>query len=200
MRAGQMFKFEFDVGELMKTAEAWGAAVDQMPFALSRALNDAVTDARQYLVERTWPSHVNVRNSQFIGWALRIDYSDKYNLEARIYDQSKGNVHLKLHDKGGVKTTTGHFVIPTSNVTMTSRGARNDQKPRNLRNKVVMGNSIFQRQGRGKHKYLVKMYSMTTSVNQPADVPFSEDFSMVMRSRIDAYFLPRMVEAMATRK
>jgi hypothetical protein len=85
-----------------------------MPFALSRALNDAVKDAREHLIDKTWPQHVTMRNSQFIGWALRIDFSDKYNLEARIYDQSKGNVHLKLHDQGGVKTTQGRFAMRKS--------------------------------------------------------------------------------------
>jgi hypothetical protein len=110
----EMFNFEFDVDGLIKGAEQWGAAANQMPFALSRALNDAVKDAREHLIDKTWPQHVTMRNSQFIGWALRIDFSDKYNLEARIYDQSKGNVHLKLHDQGGVKTTQGRFAMRKS--------------------------------------------------------------------------------------
>jgi hypothetical protein len=56
-----MFNFEFDVDGLIK------AAADQMPFALSRALNDAVKDAREHLIDKTWPNHVTVRDSQFIG-------------------------------------------------------------------------------------------------------------------------------------
>jgi hypothetical protein len=137
-----MFNFEFDADGLIKAAEQWGAAADQMPFALSRALNDAVKDARKHLVDKTWPDHVTVRNSQFIGWALHIEFSDKYNLEAKIYDQSKGNVHLKLHDEGGVKTAQGRFAIPTKAVTLTPRGERNDQKPANLHNKVVIGRDL----------------------------------------------------------
>lgn len=196
-----MFKFELDVSDLLKKAEQWGAAAEQVPFALSRALNDAVTDAREHLVTQTWPRHVNVRNAAFIGWALRINYSTKYDLTAEIYDQTKGNVHLALHDKGGVKTTTqGRFVIPTSNVTMTSHGVRQSQKPVNLKNKVVIGNSIYQRQGSGKNKYLVKMFTIVRQVNQPADVPFTEDFQSVIRAKVDAYFLPRLLQAVATAK
>lgn len=193
-----MFNFEFDVGDLLKKAEQWGAAAEQAPFALSRALNDAVTDAREHLVTKTWPQHVHVRNSSFIGWALRINYSTKYDLTASIYDQSKGNVHLKLHDTGGTKTAQGRFVVPTSNVTMTAHGARRSDRPANLKNKVVIGNAIFQRQGSGKNKYLVKMYTLTRQVNQPADVPFSEDFKDVISSKVEAYFLPRMTQAMAS--
>ncbi|MGY3278142.1 hypothetical protein [Bradyrhizobium sp. S3.7.6] len=195
-----MFKFDLDVGGLIQSAEQWGAAADQMPFALSRALNDAVKDARQHLVDQTWPTHVTVRNSQFIGWALRIEFSDKYNLEARIYDQSKGNVHLALHDQGGLKTAQGRFIIPTKAVTLTSRGVRTDQRPVNMRKKVVIGNSIYQKQGRGKNKKLVRMFTLTHNVNQPADVPFSQDFKQVISAKVDAYFLPRMLEAMATRR
>jgi hypothetical protein len=199
-RGDPMFKFEFDTGELFKKIEQWGAAADQMPYALSRALNDAVMDARRHLVDRTWPEHVTVRNSQFIGWALHIEFSDKYNLEAKIYDQSKGNVHLTPHDKGGVKTAQGRFAIPTKAVTLTAHGERTDQKPANLRNKVVIGSSIYQQQGRGKNKKLVKMYTLAHQAKQPADVPFSEDFKTVISARINAYFLPRMTEAMATRR
>jgi hypothetical protein len=75
-----------------------------------------------------------------------------------------------------------------------------DQRPANLRNKVVIGNSIYQQQGRGKNKKLVKMYTLAHQAKQPADVPFSEDFKTVISGRINAYFLPRIVEAMATRR
>jgi hypothetical protein len=196
-----VFKFELDVSGLIDATEQMGAALDQMPFALSRALNDAVKDARDHLVSTTWPTHVTVRNSAFIGYALRIDFSDKYNLEARIYDQSNGNVHLKLHDQGGIKTAqSGRIAIPTDAVTLTSRGERKGQRPRELTNKVVRGNAIYQQQGHGKNRRLVKMYTLATQARQPADVPFTEDFKTVISAKVNAYFLPRMVEAMATRK
>lgn len=195
-----MFKFEIDISGLMDMADQWTGAAEQMPFVLSRALNDAVTDARQYLIETTWPNAVTVRNSQFINYALRIDYSDKYNLEARIYDQSNGSVHLKMHDQGGNKTPQGRLAIPTKAVSMTSHGARSDQRPATMDRKVVLGNAIFQQQGRGKNKKLVKMYTLAHSASQPADVPFSADFKTVISAKVDAYFLPRMTQAMASRR
>jgi hypothetical protein len=44
------------------------------------------------------------------------------------------------------------------------------------------------------------MYTLAHQAKQPADVPFSEDFKTVISARINAYFLPRVTEAMATRR
>lgn len=52
----------------------------------------------------------------------------------------------------------GKFAVPTKAVTLTSHGERSDQKPKNLRNKVAIGNAIYYQQGRGKNKTLVTMY------------------------------------------
>lgn len=199
-------KIELDVDELIKKAEAWGAAADQMPYALSRALNATMDDARDYLVTHTWPEHVTVRNSNFIRRALTILYSDKHDLQAMIYenrDNVRSNAHLALHDKGGTKTAKGQFTIPTGNITLTSFGPRADEKPGHFKG-VILGRTLYKRvkHGRGRHhtSTLVPMYRLARSVNQPADVPFTEDFQRIVRTKIDEYFLPYMTQAMATRR
>lgn len=195
-----MFELKIDASAFEVWSVAMDAMLDQIPFALSRALNDAAFDARQVLVDQTWPSHVTVRNTSFIGWALKIERSDKYNLRVTIYDQSKGNVHLPLHAEGGTKTAKGRFAIPTAAVSLTSQGARTNQKPSNLARKVVIGNAIYQQQGHGRNQKLVKMYTLAHSVKQPADVPFEQDFETAMRASITAHFPVRMMEAMKTRR
>jgi hypothetical protein len=196
-----MFELQIDAAEFERKVADMGAAMDQLPFALSRALNDAVTEARHTLVDQTWPQHVTVRNSSFIGYALRTEFSTKYDLRVAIYDQSKGNVHLQLHNVGGTKQAKGRFTIPTAAVKLGVHGARANQRPANLANKVVIGNAIYQRQGRGKkNKKLVKMYTLASSVNQPADVPFQQDFETAMRASVTAHFPERMMQAMQTRR
>lgn len=195
-----MFDLQIDAGEFERKVADMGAALDQLPFALSRALNDAVKEARQVLTDETWPQHVTVRNNAFIGWALRTEFSTKYDLRVMIYDRSKGNVHLNLHADGGVKTAKGDFAIPTKAVTLTAHGVTDSQRPRNLARKVKIGNAIFQEQGRGKNKKLVKMFTLARTVKQPADVPFEQDFETAMRASITASFPQRMKEAMQTRR
>jgi hypothetical protein len=196
-----MFEIDFDVDQLIRKAEAIGASADQMPYAFSRALNMAMDDARDHLVNVTWPQHVTVRNEQFIRRLLTIKYSDKHDLEAEIFENKgavRGDAHLKLHDQGGVKTAKGQFAIPTRNVTITSYGPRADQKPSHLQKKVVIGNTLYAVMGRKHHTKLVPMYRLAKTVNQPADVPFTSDFYQVISGRIDAYFMPALALAMAT--
>ncbi len=82
----------------------------------------------------------------------------------------------------------------------TGRGVRSDQRPRQLKNAVVRNGFIFQAQGGNKNRRLALMYTLRPTVNQPADVPFTEDFEIAMRDSVKAS-LPRwMAEAMRTKK
>jgi hypothetical protein len=191
-----MFEIQIDAKPFEDMVERMGAAMEQMPFALSRALNDAATNAKQVLVNETWPSHVTERNKGFINWALQIERSTKYNLTVAIYDRSEGRGHLMLHAEGGTRTGRGRLAIPTAAVTRGAHGVRANQKPATMTQKVVTPNAIYQRQNRGKK--LVKMYTLKATVQQPADVPFEQDFETAMRESVTANFPQRMREAMAS--
>ena len=199
-RGRQMFDLQIDAAEFERKVEDMGAAFDQMPYALSLALNDAAFDTRRKLVDDTWPQHVTVRNSGFIGYALRVEKSDKYNLRVAVYDQSNGSTHLRLHAEGGTKTARSNFAIPTPAVKLTAHGVRASQRPRALANSFRIGNSIYQRKGRGKNKKLVRMFTLAPTVRQPADVPFQQDFETAMRTSVALHFPDRMMQAMRTRR
>ena len=196
-----MFEIKIDASEFERKTADMGAAFDQMPFAMSRALNDAVTETRQHFIDITWPSHVTMRNASFLGWALKMEFSTKDNLTVAIYDQSENRGRLAMHADGGTKLPhSGHLAIPTDAVKLGASGVRANMKPMALANKVVKGNGIYQWQGRGKNRRLVLMYVLATSAKIKPTVPFREDFNTVMRASMTASFPRRMMEAMATRR
>lgn len=195
-----MFEIKIDAAPFERLTEQMGAAMDQMPFAMSRALNDAANEAYEFLIDETWPKSVTVRNSNFLRWALRTKFSTKYDLTVSIYDNTPDHRgHLDLHAEGGIKTgAKGRIVIPTANVTKSARGW--SDRPSTLSRKVVKGNLIFQASGRGQKQGLKLMFVIARSARQPMDVPFQADFDTVMVESAQRHFVPRMIEAMRTRR
>jgi hypothetical protein len=188
-----------DFSAFERKAALIGGAVDQVPFALSRALNDAVKQTRQHLVQDVWPTAVQVRNRGFIGAALRMEFSTKHKLEVSIYDRL-GRAHLALHAKGGTKQARGRLAIPTKRVARGASGVRRNQLPRNLKRAVVKGDMIFQATGRGKNSRLLLMYALRKAAQIRKDVPFVEQFKATMMREAAQAFPERMVAAMKSRR
>jgi hypothetical protein len=199
-----MFEIRFDMNEFEQLSQAWGtAAYDQVPFALSLSLNRAVEDAQTALIVDTWPRHVTVRNPSFLRATLRRKYSTKRDLEVKILD-TLGRASLKLHAEGGVKRPRGaHLAIPPKGVRMTSHGLPKNQRPRALiartpaRSLRITPTGIFVgKRGGG----LRLAFSLKSSANQPKDVPFHEDFELIMRNSVRTSFPAAMKRALATRR
>lgn len=200
-----MIELKFDVAEFEKRAVALDGAIDQVPFALSLALNKAATNARQVLISDTWPRHVTQRNSGFIRWALRTVFATKASLRVEIYDQSPDHRgHLELHAKGGVKTgKRGRLAIPPKgSVTRTGRGVRASQRPAAIIARTpkealrITPRGIFVGEG-GR---LVLKYLFRQSVQQPADVPFDDAFRDAIREDVRTSFPAALMRAMRGRK
>jgi hypothetical protein len=193
-----MFEVKIDESDFARVTRQMDAAYGQMPYAMSRALNDAADEAYQSLIDHTWPSSVTVRNASFLRWALRTKFSTKDDLRVEIYDTTPDNrARLQMHAKGGTKLPRAKaLAIPTSNVRRSGSGVASDQRPANLKNKVVKGGLIFQAYGRGKQKKLRLMYTLHPSATQPKDVPFYEDFEEIMRESSAKHFPVRMMQAM----
>lgn len=190
----------FDMRAFEEAARSMKAARDQMPFAISVALNKAaqVTEAR--LASETWARHVEVRNRGFIRAALEIERSDKRNLRVAVYDRL-GRANLKLHDTGGTaRSKGGRFAIPTSKVRKGSKGVIASQRPANLKRKVVKGGLIFQAVGTGKASRLQLMFNLRPTNQVKADVPFRRDFQRFMREEMRREFPKAMLKAMRTRR
>jgi hypothetical protein len=64
---------KLDLSDFTRAAVAFGRLQrDQMAFAISRAMNDAVKATRNHIITDTWPTHVHVRNPGFVRWALNV--------------------------------------------------------------------------------------------------------------------------------
>lgn len=182
-------------------------AQDQVPYALSLALNKANENARNLLIQE-WPRHVKARNSSFIGYALRRGPpATKHNLRIEIFDQT-GRDFVKRLDKGGVKTAKrSNLAIPVeSNVKVGAHGVRNSQLPRNLTGDVFVasrnghGAAIWKRVGRGKRKKLKLMYVLKPAVQVNAKVPFTDDFTTSILNETRVSFPAAMARAMKSRR
>jgi hypothetical protein len=188
-----MIAFDFSEFEVM--ARRMNGAADQMAYAISKSLNEAIVVAKTELVDQTWPRHVTVRNPRFLDWALRIGYSNKKNLTASLYD-AKGRGHLKKHAIGGTKRGKGQLAVPTKAVSRGARGVAKRQRPDALARKVVIGNRVFQRNGKGKNSRLRLMFVLTPQARIKADVPFMSDFHRIMSREVRRSFPAAMKAAM----
>jgi hypothetical protein len=197
-------RFEFDFSQLEKMALSMGAAADQIPFALSMALNRATDITRNLLVRHTWPSSgIKVRNPAFINAALRTQEAraTKGSLVTEIYDRfaasGRDAGHLMKQAKGGVRIPRGSkLAIPVSSL-KSGRGVPNRLKPKVLGDKAVRKGDLLYVKERGRLKLV---YVLKPATKIPKRVPFYEDYEASM-SREMQRLLPLAVRhAMATRR
>lgn len=198
----RVIELNFRIDKFEAKAAEIGGALDQVPFALSLALNDAARAARQVLVQETWPKHVTQRNSAFIGRALRTVFATKHSLRVEIYDDLNRG-HLALHATGGTKEARKRFAIPVKGrIARTAHGVRSDQTPtaiianRSKRDVRITPRGIFVAEGGKLHL----MYAFAAKVFQPKDVPFEEDFATAVVNEVRTSFPEAMKRAMATRR
>lgn len=198
-----MIELTIDTRAFEKRAKELDGQIDQVPYALALAMNRAVENTRNALVQDTWPKHVTQRNTGFIGRALRRgSKATKQNLQVEIYD-SLGRAHLKLHDTGGDKTAKGKFAIPvTGSIKRTAKGVAKNKRPsviiastpkRALR---ITQRGLFV----GKGGRLQLMYAFKSNTEQPADVPFEKDFREVMTIELRTSFPAAITAAMKPRR
>jgi hypothetical protein len=198
-----MIDLQIDCSAFERRANELHAQIDQVPHALALAMNAAAKNTRQVLTQDTWPSHVQQRNTGFIGRALRTNFANKRNLRVEIFD-SLGRAHLKLHASGGTKQARGRLAIPESpSITRTGSGriAKNKRPAaiiartpkRALR---ITPKGIFV----GKGGRLELIYAFKASAEQPADVPFDQDFRDTMTVELRTSFPAAMSRALASRK
>jgi hypothetical protein len=194
---------QLDMKAFEQAAKRLNAAADQVPYALSRAMNDAVRETRERLANETWPTHVTVRSSTFMRRALQTVFSNKYNLTVIVYDALQ-HANLFQHAFGGVKrVSTRNIAIPLKNwVKYTAHGVSAVQLPRAIiantpkRALRITPTGIFV----GEAGRLRLRYKLQPTAQINADVPFQEDFIRFMREATEKAFPQRIAEAMATRK
>jgi hypothetical protein len=192
---------KFDFSDFERKATELSAAADQIPYSLSRALNQAAEDAQTVLIVSTWPKSVHMRNSSFLRAALRRINSTKHNLAVEVYDQLHRG-HLKEHAVGGMKTPKGaHLTVPID-VQVGSSGVRKSDRPSALIARTPRRALRITRRGVfvGVGGRLRLKYSLRSSIPIPADTPFYEDFETAMRNGMRTAFPVWLKKAMQTRR
>lgn len=199
-----MFELKFNPAALSaKAKQLAGARQDQVPYAISRAINDAAFNTRQVLIQVTWPRRMTVRNSTFMQAALRVNKATKDNLVVSIYD-TLGRAHLDKHARGGVKRPKGtHLAIPVAGrIPMTDHGVASGFRPKDLISGVpakalrVTPSGIFVGIGGRLHLF----YVFTKSATIKKDVNFVEDFTYAMSQEARRNLPRAMAEALRTAK
>lgn len=195
-----MIDLQLDMREFERAARSMGAAIDQVPFALSRALNDAAQVARREIVDVVWPRSVTARNRQFMGWIMRTDFSDKNNLKVRLYNREPREFLPQQAEGGTKRPHRGQQIAIPGTVVKRARGRSGvpaNLKPRMIPNSFRRGNAIFQRVGKDR---LQLMYNLEGQAHIPKRFPAHETWDRVMRSEVMRAFGPRMQAAMRTRR
>ena len=198
-----MIGIKLDVREFERVALALQAIPDQIPFALSRSLNDAVRNTQTVLIASTWPRSVTVRNPTFLRASLRRITSTKANLTVAIVDKlNRGN--LQMHAVGGTRTPRGNnLAIPNEeNTPRGTHGVRKTDRPKALiartpkRALRITPRGIFVGRG-GKLKL---KYALKATTSQPKDVDFYGDFEAAMTNEMRVMFPIHIRKAMETRR
>jgi hypothetical protein len=177
------------------------AAVDQMPFALSVAMNNAAFNTRRSLIAETWPQHVQQRNPRFLSAALRVNKANKNNLRVEIYD-TLGRAHLGLHAHGGTKYPRGtNLAVPQPAIAFTSHGPRKSQTPKAIIANTPKRALRITRRGIfvGKGGRLYSQYAFAREAQIKPDVPFAQDFARSMSEQVRTSFPDAMARAMKGR-
>jgi hypothetical protein len=195
-----VIQISLDMRDFERATQAMGAALDQVPFALSQALNDAAKTARAEIVDTVWPRSVTVRNRAFMGWMMRTDFANKNNLKVRLYNREPREFLPRQAEGGTKRPHRGRqLAIPGTIVkrSMTSRGVPPGLRPKDLPNSFRRKNAIFQRVGKSG---LRLMYVLESQASVRKSFPAYETWDHVMRSEVMRAFGPRMQRAMRTRR
>jgi len=153
---------DIDMREFTRKARQMGVfANDQLPYAISRTLNDTMhQDVRPGIIGPTWSSAFTVRRSNFARASINVirPGATKANWSAGVFDRL-GRGHLREHADGGTKRARGMLAIPNQeSVRLHARGKT--PKPRALDRRikrralrVIRGKGIFEGRGGRLHAW-----------------------------------------------
>ena len=145
---------------------------DQVPFAMSMAINSTAFAIRQEIIDRTWPNAFEVRNRTLPKIAFRVDEkATKAKLTANVGQALDHLEWLERQADGGTKVPRGaHLAVPVNaEAKRTGSGAiRSAMKPKNLKRKYFREGSggkllLFTVKGRGKNSTSELAYVLPTA-------------------------------------
>lgn len=172
----------------------------QMPFAMSKALNDVANDA-QRSIQDTLAQHFILRRPDFIKRTIkrnREDFATKEKLVAVVRVDPQRDILAKFED-GGTKTPQSGkaIALPTEAVRRTkAQIISKAQRPRPLiasGKAFSKGGRLIMRIGRGVGALLRTAYVFKRSVKIPKRLGFVE----TANKAIDAHWIRRAEDAIA---
>jgi len=202
-----------NISTFSKALDAFGS--NQIPFATSRALNDAAFAVRKDTIERVWPDSVTVRNPAFLKAVMMPIRGDnratKRKLVATVQNYPTGDRHkeyLQKLTKGYVKTPVNgnSIAIPAKDLRMRARGGttaanrprRLLDRPKVFRNKLPNGQEFIARRV-GKQRYPLQMlYLLEPSGVIKKKFSFYEEANATARKAFERNFRKRFAEAKRT--
>ena len=196
-----MIHVEIDMREFTRKAQQMGVfATDQMPYAISKTLNDTMfQDTRPQIIGPTWSGAFHVRRANFARVSINIEKASKGKWSAGVFD-SLGRGHLQKHARGGTKQARGQLAIPNQGrVRLTGRGK--SPKPRSLDARiprralrVLPGRGIFEGRGGRLHAW----FWFRPSAHLDKRFRFYEDFQRTAVNGIARRFPANLQHAVAT--
>lgn len=175
-----------NVNAVMKGLDAFGK--NQLPFAMSQALNDAAFAVRKDTIERVWPTSITQRNPAFMKAMLMPIRGDNRATKRRLrsivqnHPTGKRNKdYLQRLAVGGIKTANGRsLAIPAEDMPIRVRGGVSSRnRPRNLLDRPkafrqMVGGQEMILERRTKKRYPLKRLYLLEQ--QPAKVDQQFDF------------------------
>ena len=201
-----MFVLTLDFKQFQDKARQLGVfADDQLPFAISKTLNDSAFDARREVVNVVWPAHMKVYNQSFINAAMRVETATKGNLSVSLYD-TLHRASLGLHAQGGTKGAKGQLALPNWQlINRTSAGAKPRPRQLNLKPHMAKGHLVPSMQvipGKGifigEGGRLRLAYAFKPSASLKKDFPFYETFKAKIEAGCTLHYPPNVANAIAT--
>ncbi len=183
----------------------------QVPFAISGAINDVLFDVRKQIVGVTGPRSFDIRNRRFLNAALRVRKATKRNLTGEVFD-TLGRGQLERHASGGIKRPRGqHIAIPGRDIEgkRTRGGAiRKALRPRNVLSKAgrrqaftttfKSGQRAIVRRRTKKRLPLQVLYLLERNVRIRRTFPFHRDAERVAQRNFRRHFDRRLRQALRT--
>lgn len=198
-----MVTVAYELSEFRRKARQMGIfADDQLPYAISRTLNDTMfKDTRPHIIGPTWQQAFTVRNRGLARASMRVEKSSKAKLQAGVYD-ALGKANLGVHAEGGSRPKpSSQLAIPNQagKVKLHARGRKPwaRQVPglvakRALR--VIKGKGIFVGQGGRLHAW----YWFRGSAQLKKRFQFYRDFQKVSERGINQRFPGHIRQAVAS--
>lgn len=180
----------------------------QIPFALSRALNDTMFDVRAKITGETWQNAFEVRNKSLAKNVWRVTQFARKGDQDVLLEQILPLKWLGRQITGGVKGASGGHAVAVpvkQNVPRTSTGrVPAALKPARLRSDTK---NVFVTKGRAGKRLIIKrskngenkvMFVLTPNATVPPRLRFYDDARATAIERLPINFAVRFAEAKRT--